>query len=68
MKTIKLNRSLWGKNADETMQVNSIKFEFAIRKGYATEVIEPIEPKKAEITDYKTKVEPEVKKLRNKKT
>ena len=65
--TIKLLKPLWNRPEGHIMKANKEAAEFAIRKGYAVEVIEEIEPKKAELNDYKTKVEPEVKKLRNKR-
>lgn len=66
MKKIKLTKPLWNCKKDDVMEVSTIRAEFAIRKGKAIEYIEPIEPKKAEMTDYKNKIEPEAKKLRNK--
>lgn len=65
--TIKLLKPLWNRPAGHVFKANKEAAEFAIRKGYAVEVIEEIEPKKAEVADYKTKIEPEVKKLRNKR-
>ena len=67
MGKIKLLRPLWNKQAGEIFEVNKDAELFALRKGYAELVIEEIQPKKAEVTDYKNKVEPEVKKLRNKR-
>lgn len=67
MVTIKLLKPLWNRPEGHVMKANKKAAAFAIRKGYAVEVIEEIEPKKAEVTDYKTKIEPEVKKLRNKR-
>lgn len=67
MVKIKLLRPLWNRQVNHEMNVNKEAADFAIRKGYAELIIEPIEPKKAEISDYKNKIEPEVKKLRNKR-
>ena len=64
MKKIKLTQPLWNGNTDDVIEVSTIRAEWAIQKGKA---IEHIEPKKAELNDYKTKVEPEIKKLRNKR-
>ena len=63
MKKIKLTQPLWNCKKDDVIEVSVIRAEFAIRKGKA---IEYIEPKKAELTDYKNKIEHDVKKLRNK--
>ena len=63
MKKIKLTQPLWNRKKDDVIEVSVIRAEWAIRKGKA---IEYIEPKKAELTGYKNKIEPEAKKLRNK--
>ena len=65
--TIKLLKPLWNRPAGHVFKANKEAAEFAIRKGYAELVADVIEPKKAELNDYKTKVEPEAKKLRNKR-
>lgn len=65
MGKIKLLRPLWNKMAGDEITVSEFLEKFAIRKGYAEPVIEPIEPK-AEMFDYKNKIEPDAKKLRNK--
>lgn len=65
MGKIKLLKPLWNRQPGTIVKVNTELEKFAIRKGYAELVIEPIQPK-AEIFDYKNKVEPDVKKLRNK--
>lgn len=65
MGKIRLLKPLWNRQPGAIVKVNAELEKFAIRKGYAEPVIEPIEPK-AEMFDYKDKVEPETKKLRNK--
>lgn len=65
MGKIKLLRPLWNRQEGAIIKVNKEFEAFALRKGYAEPVIEPIEPK-AEMFDYKNKIEPEAKKLRNK--
>ena len=65
--TIKLLRPLWNKKTGDVINVENKYSEFAIRKGYAELIPEEIPSKKAEVADYKNKVEPEVKKLRNKR-
>ncbi len=65
--TIKLLKPLWNRPEGHVFKANKEAAEFAIRKGYAELVPDVIEPKKAELNDYKTKVEPEVKKLKNKR-
>lgn len=65
MGKIRLLKPLWNRTAGTVVKVNTELEKFAIRKGYAEPVIEQIEPK-AEMFDYKDKVEPETKKLRNK--
>ena len=67
MKKIKLTQPLWNYKNNDVIEVSTIRAEWAIQKGKAIEYIEPIEPKKAEVADYQTKVEPETKKLRNKR-
>lgn len=67
MVKIELLQPLWNRPAGHVMSVNKEAAEFAIRKGKAKLYVEQIEPKKAEVADYKTKVEPETMKLRNKR-
>lgn len=67
MAKIKLLRKLWNNNAGDEMEVNEHFAAFAIRKQYAKPVPEVIEPKKAESADYKNKLDPEIKKLKNKR-
>ena len=55
---IKLSKSLWNKQAHDEIEVSEFYGKFAIRKGYATEIIE----QKAEPTDYKNKAEKKPKK------
>lgn len=61
---ILLKKALWNHKQGETIEVDEFLANFAIRKGYAELILEP---KKAESTDYKNKIEPDVKKLRNKR-
>ena len=65
--TIKLLKPLWNRPEGHVFKANKEAAEFAIRKGYAELIPEEIPSKKAEVSDYKNKVEPEVKKLRNKR-
>ena len=46
---IKLTRPLWGKKKDDVINVDEMRRNFAVRKGYAVEV-----------TERKTKLEPGV--------
>ena len=50
---IKLKKRLWNKEKGEVIEVDEMKYEFALRKGYA----EKVEPEQ----DKKTKVEPGLK-------
>jgi hypothetical protein len=55
---IKLKKRLWNKEKGEVIEVDEMKYEFALRKGYA----EKVDPEQ----DKKNKVEP-VLKTRKKK-
>jgi len=61
---IKLLRGCWNKVKGQTYELSDDRAMWAIRKGIAELVIEPIEPIEAKVvTEYETKViEPEVKK------
>lgn len=65
MGKIRLLKTLWNRQPGTIVKVNAELEKFAIKKGYAEPVIEPIEPK-AELFNYKDKVEPDTKKVRNK--
>ena len=63
MVKIKIIRPIWRKSVGEVMEVENNMADFAVKRNRAEYVIEEIPQKKAEITDYKNKVKPEVKNI-----
>ena len=60
---IKLNRDLWNHKIGDIIESSEDRGTWAIRKGYAEQVLEPIKPKKAKVQNKM--IDPKYKKNAN---